>query len=271
MFASSFEVIDPCNRTGKITVPLRLIEETRGVMEFQHAPQNRDIKDLSLCLLFQQGRCKAGLRCHQVHADPSYVASLRQQAACGSTCCAAHGDMHSLNFKQSSQHVKVAAPGEEPAFYPLTAFGRTAAMDAFIRNANGGYVQVSVNKVCRLHSQGRCKFGKDCKNIHLCPRATALDAPPMTSFACGNPLSTGIAPVCSSLSVCGISIESNSNPPSSIRDSPNESALSLDCSALAESTFKGSINEPSPLFDADELELSRLCNTLCESVLSMTE
>jgi hypothetical protein len=167
---TSVDVIDPCNRTGKITIPLHHIIETRGLSEYQSGQDIRS-KDLSLCLLFQKGRCNAGARCHQIHAQAGYVDKLRSQAANCRTCCALHGDCFSIDFLSAAQSVTVTNGAESPQVFPLCCFSRTLPLEALIRN--GGGLRVPKAKICRLHSDNRCKFGRDCKNFHLCPDAKA--------------------------------------------------------------------------------------------------
>jgi hypothetical protein len=207
MFASlSLEVIDPCNRTGKISIPMQHVVGTKGVSDFHTNPAKRDGKELSLCLLFQKGRCNAGSKCHQVHAAPDYIAALRQQVSAVKNCCSCHGDVHSAGYASMSNAFvtlfsnSISDDSSLMAF-PLSAFARTSFLDAALRSASssssshGGCslanrameppastaatmtIRVPAAKVCRLHSQGRCKFGKDCKNIHLCPEATPVAAP----------------------------------------------------------------------------------------------
>jgi hypothetical protein len=162
----SVDIIDPMNRTGKITVPMHYISETRGLVE-----DTRSGKELSLCLLFQKGRCNAGARCHQIHAEPAFIEKLRAQASAGTACCALHGDFHSSGYLSLQRNITLTQ-GQDGGSRPLSHFGRTQALDAILKNSLGD-VKVSQSKICRLHMQGRCKFGKDCKNIHMCPLTPA--------------------------------------------------------------------------------------------------
>jgi len=155
--------IDPCNRTGKIVIPENFVISTRGSQDFLQG----NVKDLSLCLLFQRGQCKAASKCHQIHADPTYVNHLRRRAAEGSTCCAAHGDPSSALYVNMKRMVTIVDSNGAPAVYPLSCFGLTQLLEQLLRS-NQGMCRVSANKICRLHTQSRCKFGRDCKNIHLC-------------------------------------------------------------------------------------------------------
>lgn len=186
--AISIDVIDPLNRTGKISIPLQYVFDTRGVTENRPAcPQSGGPKDMSLCLLFQKGRCNAGVRCHQVHADVDFVTKLRFMAAAGASCCAAHGDFCSQGFTQvGGIELAVCDPvRNESRTFPLAAFARTSALDGLLASAAaGGTLRVHANKVCRLHQQSRCKFGRDCKNFHVCPQ-TAMNTPavPLSSAA----------------------------------------------------------------------------------------
>lgn len=175
----SLSVIDPCNRTGKITIPMALVTETKGVSDFlKFSPANPpppDAKDLSLCLLFQKGRCNAGGRCNQVHADPDYIADVRGRALSGRTCCARHGDVHSAALDEPRT---VAVHAErEITYYALADFALTPSLELAISRSRTATVRVQANRVCRLHSKGSCKFGRDCKNIHLCSAAKPSPAP----------------------------------------------------------------------------------------------
>lgn len=147
------------------------------------------VRDLSLCLLFQRGQCKAGSKCHQIHADPNYISSLREQAAAGSNCCATHGDMCSAGFLQLNRSVAIVDSTGAGMAYPLSCFGRTQLLDHLLRQA-GGTCRVPASKICRLHTQGRCKFGRDCKNVHLCrtaaPTVAAKAAAPVNAQAATN-------------------------------------------------------------------------------------
>ena len=178
MFASALStvenlsVIDPCNRTGKISIPASFVSVTKGVSDFLKHGGNPppDVKDLSLCLLFQKGRCNAGSRCNQVHAAPEYVTQVRARALAARSCCAEHGDVHSQMLGESSRQVIVTKDSSTEVF-SLTNFGATPALESLLARSRNGKVRVQGSRLCRLHLKGSCKFGRDCKNIHLCPDA----------------------------------------------------------------------------------------------------
>lgn len=289
----SLEVIDPANRTGKIVIPMKYVTETRGVIDFRKNPAKRDGKDLSLCLLHQRGRCKADDRCHQVHADSSFVEQLRAKAAAGSNCCATHGDCHSTGYLALTDDVPAVAlaDGERGTKrYPIASFGRTQLMDTLLRNRKGPEVRTTANKVCRLHLQSRCKFGRDCKNVHLCRDAkeiTATEEAPATAVtAPPSPLpfpdevllgSSGMmkapTPLDGSSTCCGISDRcsmTEESKSSSRQDSPLETSIfvpsystSTRCATLDDSVFSVTAplsawaapqHLPSPAFDASGFE-----------------
>jgi hypothetical protein len=217
----TIHVIDPLNRTGKVAIPAHHVTETKGLDDYKAAAAKREAKDFSLCLLFQKGRCNAGTRCHQIHASPEYVTELRAQAAANKNCCAEHGDVHSAGFCHASQTVTVvsmphhggggAAHGAdllEEKRYTLSCFARTAALDSILRSVKQLDIRIPSSKLCRLHQMRRCKFGKDCKNIHLCPDAEEL---------C--PLSKDCSSVVTTMS-CGASVRSASHP-ASVSESPS--------------------------------------------------
>jgi hypothetical protein len=164
-------VIDPCNRTGKITVPMTVVASTKGVSDFLsyngHPPA--DAKDLSLCLLFQKGRCNAGSRCNQVHVAKEYIDDLRARAQAAKSCCARHGDVHSIELESS--RAVILHGGDSQRHFQLADFAATPALDIALSRARHGPVRVMEARICRLHARGSCKFGRDCKNIHMCPDA----------------------------------------------------------------------------------------------------
>lgn len=169
-------VIDPLNRTGKIRVPLRHALETKGLTEALQAAEiaafataeDAPARDLSLCLLFQKGRCNAGARCRQIHVDVEFVESVRAAACSSNNCCAHHGDAHSQHLTRDPRSVVVIGDRGCVGEYPMAAFASTKGLEAVAVRISGAVIKVGANAICRLHSQGRCKFGRDCRNVHLC-------------------------------------------------------------------------------------------------------
>jgi hypothetical protein len=245
----SIHVIDPLNRTGKVAIPSHLVSDTKGLEDYRAAATRRENKDFSLCLLFQKGKCNAASRCHQVHACAEFVSELRRKAASAKCCCAEHGDLHSEGYAAAPQVIRLIENDGASRSFPLSSFARTSCLDNILRNVRGLEVKVPANKACRLHTQRRCKFGKDCKNVHLCPDAQELVAP--SRFKSHHSID---------LSCCGISCRSvssgtdhtssaPSSKPMSHADSPNVTP----CPAplyLEKSGFGGPLS-----IDADEMEM----------------
>eukprot|EP00331_Platyophrya_macrostoma_P028462 CAMPEP_0176444582 /NCGR_PEP_ID=MMETSP0127-20121128/23154_1 /TAXON_ID=938130 /ORGANISM="Platyophrya macrostoma, Strain WH" /LENGTH=358 /DNA_ID=CAMNT_0017830129 /DNA_START=5 /DNA_END=1077 /DNA_ORIENTATION=- len=183
-------IIDPLNRTGKVAVPFTYVQETKGFDEYRAANvaahQVGSTRDFSLCLLFHRGRCNAGARCHQIHVAPSFTDEVRQRAMSTRTCCAAHGDVHSSKYVQLGDvTVTVSKPaGLGSSSYSLEQFALTAGLEALllkgaddmrhVRNGTKVVVRVFASRLCRLHLEKRCKFGRDCKHVHLCPDASSF-------------------------------------------------------------------------------------------------
>lgn len=255
-FGLCIDVIDPLNRTGKIRIPNRCVEETRGIVDFQNA---RQIKDLSLCLLFQRGQCNAGSKCRQVHADPNFVNHLRSQVA-GSNCCAAHGDVSLLGYSEPMQNVKFVRVinGSCTQTYTITAFARTASLDKVLSASKDGTASVLASRLCRLHQLSRCKFGKDCNNIHLCRQPSPFVAPTASTF----PISKIVPPTALDVSETGDSSSTRSESPHPVapldcRSLELESTLMLACRA---------VDASSNVLDFSEIEstLRVLCADLCQ-------
>jgi hypothetical protein len=180
-------VIDPTSRYGKLAIPMNLTFETKGRAEWIKC-NGKLKKDLSICCLFQKGKCHVGERCFQVHIDRSYVIELRKKYAHLTTCCHSCGDVHSdndahrrlvrssfptgavaISFGGFDLAVEIKAAhlastiGLEDALKPQQHQQR----DGVVRRRDGTPV-FSFSKVCRLHLKNSCKYGKDCKNLHIC-------------------------------------------------------------------------------------------------------
>eukprot|EP00331_Platyophrya_macrostoma_P004581 CAMPEP_0176431258 /NCGR_PEP_ID=MMETSP0127-20121128/14717_1 /TAXON_ID=938130 /ORGANISM="Platyophrya macrostoma, Strain WH" /LENGTH=379 /DNA_ID=CAMNT_0017813255 /DNA_START=48 /DNA_END=1187 /DNA_ORIENTATION=+ len=175
-------IIDPLNRTGKVAVPFTYVQETKGFEEYRTATSG-GTRDFSLCLLFHRGRCNAGARCHQIHVAPSFTDEVRQRAMSTRTCCAAHGEVHSSKYMQRGDiTVTVSKPTGSASSYALGQFALTAGLEAMLEGGAGTrhlryktkVVRVPASRLCRLHLEKRCKFGRDCKHVHLCPDASSF-------------------------------------------------------------------------------------------------
>jgi len=170
--------------------------------------------------------------------------------------------------------------------YPLACCGRTSALDSILRATTSNNVRTNANKICRLHLQGRCKFGKDCKNIHLCPQAkpgvpqVASAAAPVpaketgisfrnlecTTSSCG--MSTLSSPKKRSPSSVDSAEEASFSSSASQDSSPDRAVRPLNCVALKtqESVWAKPLSIPmaSPNFECSGFEstLSLLCEDL---------
>eukprot|EP01006_Ploeotia_vitrea_P004502 TRINITY_DN114753_c0_g1_i1.p1 TRINITY_DN114753_c0_g1~~TRINITY_DN114753_c0_g1_i1.p1 ORF type:complete len:349 (-),score=13.22 TRINITY_DN114753_c0_g1_i1:1136-2182(-) len=182
------EVVDPCIKTGKIQVPSELVADTMGRRQYVAQRlggkkpvgpgSKRTIPDYSLCLLFQKGACSAGPRCRQIHADTNFVGRVREKILAGSTCCGRHGDPRSTDpqlfpkvacaFDRHSTFLLCKSKTEQHCI-STCAVARTVGLE---RLQTGTVVKnelvIDWTSICRLHQKEKCKFGCDCKNIHLC-------------------------------------------------------------------------------------------------------
>lgn len=178
--ARTVTIIDPAFRTGKLDIPIEKTSATKGRDEWLEGKLRN--RDLSLCCLFQKGRCHAQERCHQVHADRDYVASLRDQQSTVVSCCRQCHDTASLsaaamNFFATNMpttncvHITFGEH-DEPNVIPASRISYTDGLIQQFRDhgcrEENGVIAVPARRVCRLHAKGVCKYGKDCKNVHVC-------------------------------------------------------------------------------------------------------
>jgi len=172
---TTISVIDPANRTGKIELDMSLVSETLGLRQYTRRTKSKKTQ-FSLCMLFQRGKCKAGSRCHQIHADKAHVNALRQQASAGSTCCCKHGDLRSQEADFANKlpsKFSLAVSETHHRVLPATLLARTLALEKLLdqRSASKAALEIDIKQICRLHGQSRCLFGRDCKRFHVCREA----------------------------------------------------------------------------------------------------
>jgi hypothetical protein len=184
---TTLSIIDPQNRTGKIQIPVSHIFETKGKAEAMKCHN----KDYSLCLLFQNGKCNVGGKCHQIHADCDFVRKLREAAISCSTCCGLHGDAHSKEHAAAERTIVIVSQTNTHVPVPLKRFAATQGLSAILHSRHGGAsATVQMQRLCRLHQQNRCKYGRDCRHMHVCREVynAQLSSSPSTS-----PVPTAVA------------------------------------------------------------------------------
>ncbi|RNC49671.1 hypothetical protein TcCL_NonESM00536 [Trypanosoma cruzi] len=148
-------VVDP--RRSKLRVPLSAISPTKALGIRAQNP--------SLCLLFQSGRCRQGVNCHQVLVDPEIVQRLRRIVDSLPCCCTFHGDCntHCWDAKANSKRGVFISN----VWVPLSHVAYTSGLARFVTNK----VQrpLSFGVLCRLHGKtGGCRYGADCWYLHVC-------------------------------------------------------------------------------------------------------
>jgi hypothetical protein len=126
------------------------------------------------------------------------MAAVRHQNSQVVSCCRRCKDSASLTstavsffatyFDAAHRTITVSTgPGAEKNI-DAELLAHTAGLETWLREEARGDASavIPTRKVCRLHLGGRCKYGKDCKYIHLCSTlgesflsATAMPIPPL--------------------------------------------------------------------------------------------
>lgn len=170
------QVIDPVFRAGKLDIPVEKTFATKGRDDWLNGVLR---KDLSLCCLFQKGKCHAEDKCHQVHVDKEFMSALRSEQSKIISCCRHCHDTASstpaaLSFfaMHSSKQVKLLCTDSRGGanYIPLERLAYTPGLVEVAAEATGRELVLLGRRICRLHLKGACKYGKDCKNIHVCSK-----------------------------------------------------------------------------------------------------
>jgi hypothetical protein len=172
-------LLDPVFKSGLLEIPIEKTLPTKGRDEWMDGRLN---KDLSLCCLFQKGRCHAQERCYQVHVDRDYMTSLREQQENIVSCCRNCKDTASLSAPSmtffssnmaTAKFVEVSYPNGAVRVVDAKSIAYTAGLvqqfdDHGAKVTAEGILEIPARRICRLHTRGCCKYGKDCKNVHAC-------------------------------------------------------------------------------------------------------
>ena len=145
-------VVDPYSR--KLEVPRKCMLETL-----------KGIGISSLCMLFLEGRCRAGSKCHQAHVDPEVIEHLRREALASPTCCCKHGDSHSAQVAALIGDRKVYIDDQE---VPAALFAGTLGLQRLLRD--GGRegdprINLPPRLLCRLHLANKCRYVEECNPV----------------------------------------------------------------------------------------------------------
>lgn len=175
---ATIPTLDPTSQAGLMMVPVTKTYDTKGRTEFF---QGLLKKEVSLCCLFQKGRCHAGDKCHQIHVEATFIKNVRAQNAHVISCCRACKDTASLSadsvtffathFGSEDQVKIVSLDGRYSTVKPQNVAITTGLIQhAEQLKAGQPMTSLPAKKMCRLHLRGACKYGKDCKNVHLCSK-----------------------------------------------------------------------------------------------------
>lgn len=202
-------LLDPVFKSGLLEVPIEKTLPTKGRDEWMDGRLN---KDLSLCCLFQKGRCHAQERCFQVHVDRDYMTSLREQQENIVSCCRNCKDTASLSAQAmtffssnmaTAKFVEVTYPNGATRVVDAKSIAYSAGLvqqfdDHGAAVSGEGILEVPARRICRLHMRGCCKYGKDCKNVHACSKLGEkfLSAPTVPPVPTMNAPSTQLPKYC---------------------------------------------------------------------------
>lgn len=159
-------IFPDCKNWGRVWIPFQFVTESEGVARYlrshPHAP--------SLCMLFQTGRCFSGKNCNQIHVEKGYVSHVKSTLSKTqlNNCCLTHGDIASaseqLGARVDRLEMRIAGESHEIGADQIAV---TSFWNPFLQQGRR-VLYFSSDRVCQLHQQNLCKYGLECKNVHLC-------------------------------------------------------------------------------------------------------
>eukprot|EP00906_Rhabdomonas_costata_P018858 RCo027478 len=182
---SAIPVIDPeLKALGRVWLPREWVQPSSGLTRYNEGHPYPP----SLCLLFQADKCQAGVNCNQIHADRDQIAAMRDalRRANVSNCCGEHGDLPSAraDFRALVQKLSLVVVSDDrtfsmkilPIHIAMTAYWSSLLESS--QNSPGAFTRsIKASQICGLHQRKSCRFGVDCKHVHLCREQFAKLAP----------------------------------------------------------------------------------------------
>mmetsp|Transcript_114800 Transcript_114800/g.199672 ORF Transcript_114800/g.199672 Transcript_114800/m.199672 type:complete len:542 (-) Transcript_114800:788-2413(-) len=156
---------------GRLWIPWQFVVRTSGLDRFlsnhPHAP--------SLCVLFQNGRCNSRDKCNQIHVEVSFAALISQALHVNavSNCCRMHGDLGSASRKNDifstlkTNVIEIRMPDTSSLTVSTERIAVTFFWNRFVKEKRR-VLFFSPDRVCNLHQKNQCKYGVECKNVHVC-------------------------------------------------------------------------------------------------------
>eukprot|EP00667_Euglena_gracilis_P006069 EG_transcript_6114 len=180
-------IVDPSLKDfGRLWIPLEQFECTKALRRFLGGAQIQP----SLCMLHQKGHCNGGPKCNQAHVQLPFMRRIRQalQARPFNNCCVAHGDLASQrsDFQAMARQrpLRLKLGNVLIALAP-TVLAMTEYFDCYIQEMArqphlARPILLDSSRICNLHQRQECKYGPDCRNIHLCRDFWASLPAPLT-------------------------------------------------------------------------------------------
>lgn len=169
----------------RVPVPPSCIRElTRGVSLYDNDVTSSSTKPCksSVCLLHSQGLgCMDGPECRCFHVSQEYLSLCR--ATTEPLCCSLHNCCYSQEMLASNcaPHLntrkyilclddsRFPLDGDNPYTFDISLLNLSLTVGLETLPCTDATHLISWKKhVCQLHQDGRCKWTKDCRRIHVC-------------------------------------------------------------------------------------------------------
>eukprot|EP01059_Diplonema_ambulator_P015219 TRINITY_DN26319_c0_g1_i1.p1 TRINITY_DN26319_c0_g1~~TRINITY_DN26319_c0_g1_i1.p1 ORF type:complete len:425 (+),score=86.57 TRINITY_DN26319_c0_g1_i1:50-1276(+) len=162
-------VTDPLEKR-KVACPLFKIWVTNGLLDSSAKSHTH-----SICILYQNGRCKVENNCNQIHVDRLYYAQQRT----GVPCCAEHYDFFTSSLLTANVVqlpvviLIVTLKGVRTAYiWPSNLISLSLGLaHCPVKRIDGrDCMIIESSRVCQVWQGARCSYGKECNYVHLCRR-----------------------------------------------------------------------------------------------------
>ena len=161
-------VVEPTNAQSRIVIPYLKTEETVGRrVFFQQQEQTGLSSEVHICSSIIQGViCPQGESCSKIHPDRAFLKFIIEP---NKPCCPFHGTDHTVDYKGK---VFMINKNNQRCPLPLDRLMTTKGLRGLMTSPTT--LAFACNRVCRLHQEKRCQWGRECANLHICREFYAI-------------------------------------------------------------------------------------------------
>ena len=165
-------IIDPTDQDSRMSIPVVRTSETVGRHDFfAGLERTGQAGEARLCMHYATSSledrekkptslCPHGDACKFIHIEAGFLRFVLEP---NKPCCTFHGVDHVVDYKG---RVFMVNKKNQRCPLPLNRLMTTKGLRGLV--TSHASLVFACNRVCKLHQEKRCQWGRECSNLHIC-------------------------------------------------------------------------------------------------------